>query len=59
MAAYIVFSFDVWVRIPDKQTLTEEVAALEDSRNKKRVKADWQFTTADARVKLNRLYPAM
>ena len=54
-----VFSFDVWVRIPDKQTLTEEVAALEDSRNKKRVKADWQFTTADARVKLNRLYPAM
>ena len=59
MAAYIVFSFDVCVRIPDKQTLTEEVASLEDSRNKKRVKADWQFTTADARVKLNRLYPAM
>ena len=59
MAAYIVFSFDVWVRIPDKQTLTEEVAALEDSRNKKRVKADWQFTTADARVKLKRLYPAI
>jgi hypothetical protein len=28
---------------------------LEDSRNKTRVKADWQFTTADARVKLNRL----
>ena len=46
-------------RIPDKQTLTEEVAALEDRRNKKRVKADWHFTTADARVKLNRLYPAM
>ena len=46
-------------RIPDKQTLTEEAAALEDSRNKTRVKADWQFTTADARVKLNRLYPAM
>ena len=46
-------------RIPDKQTLTEEVAALEDPRNKKRVKAGWHFTTADARVKLNRLYPAM
>jgi hypothetical protein len=46
-------------RIPDQQTLTEEVAALEDRRNKKRVKADWQFTAADARVKLNRLYPAM
>jgi hypothetical protein len=46
-------------RIPDKQTLTEEVAAWEQARNKKHVKADWQFTTADARVKLKRLYPAM
>ena len=46
-------------RIADKQTLTEEVAAWETSRNKKHVKADWQFTTADARVKLKRLYPAL
>jgi hypothetical protein len=46
-------------RIPDKQTLTEEVAAWEHARNKKHVKADWQFTTADARVKLKRLYPPM
>jgi hypothetical protein len=46
-------------RIADKQTLTEEVAAWEDSRNKKHAKADWQFTTADARVKLKRLYPAL
>jgi hypothetical protein len=46
-------------RIADKQTLTEEVAAWEKSRNKKHVKADWQFTTADARVKLKRLYPAL
>lgn len=46
-------------RIPDKLTLIEEVAAWEDSRNKKHVKADWQFTIADARVKLKRLYPAM
>ena len=28
-------------RIPDKQTLTEEVATWEDSRNSKHVKADW------------------
>jgi hypothetical protein len=40
-------------------TLTDEVAAWEDSRNKKHVRADWQSTTADARVKLKRLYPAM
>ncbi len=46
-------------RIPDKQTLIEEVAAWQGSRNKHHTKADWQFTTADARVKLKRLYPAM
>jgi len=46
-------------RIADKQTLTKEVAAWEDCRNKKHAKADWHFTTADARVKLKRLYPAM
>src|SRR3984957_5944611 len=38
-------------RIPDKLTLAEEVAAWEDSRNKKHVKADWLFTTADAQGK--------
>jgi hypothetical protein len=46
-------------RIPDKRTLTEEVAAWRLRRNKKHTKADWQFTTADARVKLKRLYPAI
>ena len=46
-------------RIPDRPALTDEVAAWEASRNKKHVKADWQFTTADARVKLKRLYPAL
>jgi DDE superfamily endonuclease len=30
-------------RIPDKQTLIEEVAAWEACRNKKHIKADWQF----------------
>jgi hypothetical protein len=45
-------------RIPDKQTLIKEVAAWEDARNKNHAKADWQFTTADARIKLKRLYPS-
>jgi hypothetical protein len=44
-------------RIPDKETLTSEVAAWQDRRNKHQNKADWQFTTADARIKLKRLYP--
>ncbi len=46
-------------RIPDKQTLIDEVAAWENDRNTDHTKADWQFTTADARVKLKRLYPAI
>jgi hypothetical protein len=46
-------------RIPDKQTLIEEVAAWEDERNKNHTKSDWQFTTADARIKLKRLYPTL
>jgi hypothetical protein len=46
-------------RIADKQTLVEEVAAWEEARNTKHTKADWQFTTADARTKLKRLYPSI
>jgi DDE superfamily endonuclease len=46
-------------RIPDKQTLIEEVAAWQRDRNNKPAKADWQFTTTDARIKLKRLYPAL
>ena len=46
-------------RIADKQILIEEVAAWEDDRNKNHAKADWQFTTADARIKLKRLYPTL
>ena len=46
-------------RIPDKQTLIKEVAAWESSRNQKHAKSDWQFTAADARVKLKRLYPVI
>jgi hypothetical protein len=44
-------------RISTKQMLTEEVAAWETARNKHHAKADWQFTTADARVRLKKLYP--
>jgi transposase len=44
-------------RIPDKERLQSEVAAWETERNAVAVTIDWQFTTADARVKLKRLYP--
>jgi transposase len=44
-------------RIPDEQTLTHEVQAWTSERNSKFVKVDWRFSTADARIKLKRLYP--
>ena len=46
-------------RIPDKSRLIAEVAAWEQARNAARCRIDWQFTTADARVKLKRLYPSI
>ena len=46
-------------RIPDQQVLKQEVEAWEAERNSKHAKANWQFTTADARVKLKRLYPVL
>jgi len=46
-------------RIPDKPTLADEIAAWQADRNKNHAKADWQFTTANARIKLKRLYPAL
>ena len=45
-------------RIPDKPTLEREVTEREAHRNKHHAKADWQFTTDDARVGLKRLYPS-
>ena len=44
-------------RIPDKKVLIEEVASWQERRNTHQTKANWQFTTVDARVKLARLYP--
>jgi DDE superfamily endonuclease len=44
-------------RIPDQPSLIREVAKWQNNRNQHHAKADWQFTTDDARVKLKRLYP--
>jgi len=46
-------------RIPDQQTLSDEIAAWERDRNAHHTKSDWQFTTKDARVKLKHLYPSI
>ena len=34
-------------------------AAWQRRRNAAATKSDWRFTTADARIKLKRLYPQM
>jgi DDE superfamily endonuclease len=44
-------------RIPDKQTLTDETRAWQNQRNGKQARIDWQFTSADARIRLKHLYP--
>jgi hypothetical protein len=43
-------------RIADKTLLAREVNAWQDHRNKHHAKANWQFKTADACLKLKRLY---
>jgi hypothetical protein len=45
-------------RIDSKELLATEVAAWEQERNSRECKINWQFTTADARVKLKPLYPS-
>ncbi len=44
-------------RIADKTALIDEAAAWNADRNARNAKTNWRFTTADARIKLKRLYP--
>jgi hypothetical protein len=46
-------------RIENQATLKAEVKAWLAKRNATYAKADWRFTTADARIKLKSLYPAL
>ncbi len=44
-------------RIGNQPTLQERVSIWNADRNNRTKKIDWQFQTADARIKLRRLYP--
>ena len=44
-------------RVPDPPTLVASVDRWQTDRNANHATIDWQFTTADARIKLRRLYP--
>jgi len=46
-------------RIPTIAEMQAEVSAWEHRRNNSRATIDWQFTAADARTKLRRLYPTL
>jgi len=46
-------------RLDDRKTMEREVAAWATARNAAGSAIDWRFTTADARIKLKRLYPAI
>jgi hypothetical protein len=46
-------------RLDSAHALSEAVGAWEEERNEQRVGVNWRFTTTDARIKLQRLYPAV
>jgi hypothetical protein len=46
-------------RIETMPVLRREIEAWELVRNERMVEVKWRFTTADARIKLRRLYPAL
>jgi DDE superfamily endonuclease len=46
-------------RIPDELTLRRELRAYEEHRNAAKAKITWRFTSEQARVKLQLLYPTI
>lgn len=53
------FERDLPERVGDKAQMQQHLSAWEKRRNESNVKANWQFTTADARIKLRKLYPTI
>jgi hypothetical protein len=46
-------------RIDEVAVLRHEVESWEKSRNRTEAKVRWRFTTRDARIKLEKLYPVL
>ena len=46
-------------RLPDMETLERGAGAWCEERNRLGTSVEWRFTTADARIKLRKLYPAI
>jgi hypothetical protein len=46
-------------RLPTRHSMQERVLAWQEGRNRQQATISWRFTTADARIKLKRLYPSI
>ena len=46
-------------RMNNKEQLRAQVALWQQRRNQAQVKVNWRFTTAEARIKLKKLYPSI
>ncbi len=46
-------------RMEDREQLVRVTGAWEDDRNERGVEVKWRFTTAEARIKLHKLYPSL
>lgn len=44
-------------RIESAEEMADEAQAWQDDRNEREVGVNWRFSTADARIKLSKLYP--
>ena len=55
----VLFRLVLGQRIPNATQLSHSIWLYEAERNKKNATVNWQFKTADARIKLRRLYPSI
>jgi len=46
-------------RIPDIETLRQQMKAWSQQRNQQKAKIDWRFAAKDAKLKFHRLYPSL
>jgi hypothetical protein len=46
-------------RVGTRALLEQRITACEQRRHRAGIKADWQFTTGEARLKLRKLYPTV
>jgi hypothetical protein len=56
---FSVLARDLPERTGTRALLEQRIGAWEQRRNRAGVKADWQFTTSHARIKLRKLYPTV